>query len=137
MGREVRFVSPDWKHPKKENGSYRPLYNRSILADQMEDGEEPILESDVMPDFGSSATHFQMYEDTSEGTPISPAFATKKELAKWLADNKASAFADITATYEQWLVTIEIGNAVSAVIDSTGLKSGAETTASSTAKEGE
>jgi len=46
-----------------------------------------------------------MYENTSEGTPISPPFETPEELARWLADNNASAFGGMTATYEQWLAT--------------------------------
>jgi hypothetical protein len=44
-----------------------------------------------------------MYEDTSEGTPISPAFGTPETLAQWLADTGASASGDMTATYEEWL----------------------------------
>lgn len=61
------------------------------------------------------ATHLMMYEDTSEGTPISPAFATPEELARWLADNNASAFADLTASYAAWLRMIQAGWAPSAV----------------------
>lgn len=69
---------------------------------------------DYMPDWpAEQRTHLMMYEDTSEGTPISPAFATPEELARWLADTGASAFGDSTATYEQWLrvarVTIAVG----------------------------
>lgn len=52
-------------------------------------------------------THYMMYQNTSEGTPISPAFATPEELAHWLADNNASTFADMTATYEQWLSIVK------------------------------
>lgn len=48
-------------------------------------------------------THLMMYEDVSEGTPISPAFKTPEELARWLADNKADAFAGHPATYEEWI----------------------------------
>ncbi len=67
------------------------------------DGERPVAE-DYMPEFEpSTATLFCMYEDTSEGTPISPAFETPEELARWLVDNKASSFGSMTATYEQWL----------------------------------
>jgi hypothetical protein len=36
-------------------------------------------------------THFQLYESTSEGTPLSPVFATADEVCEWAADN-ASAF---------------------------------------------
>lgn len=87
-------------------------------------GERPKPE-DYMPDWpDDERTHFMMYEDTSEGTPISPAFATAEELAHWLADTGASAFADMTATYEQWLSTIRRGSAISAVMTSAGMVSG-------------
>jgi hypothetical protein len=71
-------------------------------------------------------THLMMYEDTSEGTPISPAFETPEELARWLADNGASAFADHTATYEQWLATCRGSWAPSAVIENGVMRSGVE-----------
>lgn len=35
-----------------------------------------------------SATWFQVYETVSEGTPITPPFATKAELIDWLCTNK-------------------------------------------------
>ena len=70
-----------------------------------------------MPDWpAEQRTHFMMYEDTSEGTPISPAFATAEELARWLADNNASAFANQTASYDAWLSTINRGFAHSATL---------------------
>ena len=70
-------------------------------------------------------THLMMYETTSEGTPISPAFETAEELARWLADTGASSFGDATATYEQWMETIRAGSAPSAVFSSDrGLESG-------------
>lgn len=73
--------------------------------------------SDYMPDWSAEErTHFMMYEDTSEGTPISPAFKTAEELAHWLADTGASSFGNDTATYDQWLAMIKRGFAVSAVV---------------------
>jgi hypothetical protein len=81
---------------------------------------------EYMPDFKpEEATHLMMYETCSEGTPISPAFATAEELARWLADTGASAFAYQGATYEQWLATIQSGFAPSAVFtQAEGLQSG-------------
>jgi hypothetical protein len=77
------------------------------------------------PDWpAESQTHYMMYEDTSEGTPISPAFETPEELARWLADTGASAFGDMTATYEQWLATIKRRWAVSAVVRNGKIDSG-------------
>lgn len=61
-------------------------------------------------------THLQMYETCTEGTPISPVMETPEELARWLADNDASAFGDMTATYEQWLAVCKDGWAPSAVM---------------------
>ena len=82
---------------------------------------------DYMPDWPEDQrTHLMMYETTSEGTPISPAFETSEDLARWLADNHASAFGGMTATYEQWLGMIKAGWAPSAVCDSTGMHSGVE-----------
>lgn len=92
----------------------------------MEEPDEPNPEY-YMPNWkDEETTHFMMYENTSEGTPISPAFATPEELATWLADTGASSFADYTATYEQWLSTINRGFAVSAVMDGNGFRSGVE-----------
>lgn len=66
-----------------------------------------------------------MYETTSEGTPISPAFTSPEELARWLTDTGASAFGKDTATYEQWLRVCQGGYAPSAIYTSDGgLQSG-------------
>lgn len=71
-----------------------------------------------MPDWPEAErTHYMMYEDTSEGTPISPAFATPEELARWLADTGASSFAGCTASYEGWLRVARGGFAPSAVLE--------------------
>lgn len=60
--------------------------------------------ADYMPNWpDAERTHIAMYEDTTEGTPISPVFKTGEALAHWLADNNASSFGDHTATYESWL----------------------------------
>jgi hypothetical protein len=81
-----------------------------------------------MPDWPESErTHYMMYEDTSEGTPISPAFETPEELAKWLSDNSASSFGRWTATYDQWLGLIKgPGWCPSMVSDGTTIISGVE-----------
>lgn len=90
------------------------------------DTSRPVAE-DYMPDWPEAErTHLMMYEDTSEGTPISPAFETPEELARWLADNNASAFGGSTATYEQWLGMARGGWAPSMVIDSGRMMSGVE-----------
>ena len=44
---------------------------------------------------------FQLWETTSEGSPISPVFATLDELCAWCADH-ATTFADFRASADQW-----------------------------------
>jgi hypothetical protein len=74
-------------------------------------------EEDYMPDWPEpKRTHLMMYETCSEGTPISPAFLTPEELARWLVDNNASAFGGDTASYKGWLRVARGGYACSAVI---------------------
>jgi len=75
---------------------------------------------------------WQMWETTSEGSPISPVFATPEELARWLADTGASASGRETATYKAWLGMIRRGWAPSAVMDAKGFRSGVEAVAEQT-----
>jgi hypothetical protein len=64
MGREVRRVPSGWEHPKDASGTYTPL--------------------DCPPWTAEDATHFQLYETVTEGTPLSPVFATTAELVEHL-----------------------------------------------------
>jgi len=175
MGREVRMVPADWRHPKDKDGNYIPMFDTDYedavrqweaedLPEWLEgarlwaagfvktssDGIVPIAKVAVdaktarsyasvpepptyewwagdvpskprpehyMPSWSEAErTHFMMYEDTSEGTPISPAFATPEELARWLADNGASAFAGETATFDQWLAMIHRGSSIASAM---------------------
>jgi hypothetical protein len=80
---------------------------------------------EYMPEWPEEeCTHYQMYEVCTEGTPISPVMASPEELARWLADNDASAFGSMTATYEQWLCVCLGAFAPSAIVSSNGLVSG-------------
>lgn len=49
---------------------------------------------------------WQMWETTSEGSPISPVFATAEELADYLAATGASMFGNTTASRDRWLSII-------------------------------
>lgn len=151
MGREVRRVPADWQHPKytAENAPFERAIGRYIpmletgyaeaAAEFLEKANAEGLQKaldyygkapeahEYMPGWPEDQrTHFMMYEDTSEGTPISPAFATPEELARWLADTGASAFADQTASYEAWLRIAKGGFAPSAILTASGLQSGVE-----------
>lgn len=92
MGREIRRVPPNWEHPKDENGHHRPLFDRTYdqaLADWQEhDDADPDYKPNpahYRPAFAEGeATHYQVYEDVTEGTPVSPVFATLSEVEQWL-----------------------------------------------------
>jgi hypothetical protein len=113
MGREVRRVSKDWEHPKDEKGNYIPMhdefvYNKEEIEEGLRDGwlkdDPPFYGCDVMPQWTEEEkTHYQMYENVTEGTPISPVFETPEELATWLVESGADSGAGRRATYEQWL----------------------------------
>jgi hypothetical protein len=133
MGREVRRVPADWQHPRAGSryiplyeGPYeqvletwqktfvewcqvRPQYCPDEDYAPTEEafrgwyGDPPDREM-YMPSWSEQeATHWMMYEDTSKGTPLSPAFATAEECARWCAENGTSAFGDMVADYEWWM----------------------------------
>ena len=109
------------------NGGWQPREGDELTSAYVDwCGMRPIPE-DYMPQWTpEEATHFMMYESCSEGTPISPAFATPEEVARWCADNGASAFADMTAPYEAWLRIAQGGYAPSMVLENGKLQSGVE-----------
>ena len=137
MGRECRRVPPDWKHPKTENGHYAPLLDGADYAGRLKQWEAEKAEWDIgnFPDYAleesrtmsyeewagprpkpenympvwsnEEATHFMMYENTSEGTPISPAFAVPEECAQWCVDNGSSAVGSKTADFDFWMRVID------------------------------
>ena len=97
------------------------------LADWLKDEGTPPDPAYYMPEWSAEErTHFMMYEDTSEGTPISPAFATPEELARWCADNGASAFGRSTASYDAWLRIARGGFAPSMIMTNGVMQSGVE-----------
>lgn len=143
MGREVRRVAANWEHPKDSiRGGYKGRFEGDRYLNELEDWEDSYKENglqETLDDYGpppekedympswteEEKTHYQMYENTSEGTPISPVMDSIESLAHWLADNKASAFAGETATYDEWLSMCTQGYAPSAVYTpNTGLISG-------------
>lgn len=122
MSREVRKVPANWEHPKDAGGKIIPLYpsfpyKQSEIEEGLKDGwlEDcpPHYGLDIMPDWPETErTHWQMYESVTEGTPISPVMESPEALARWLADNKASAGPYATASYQQWLAMIDAGFSV-------------------------
>ncbi len=135
---DFNAVAKQWdvEREKWESGErpdYAPIeeYPLDYPFDQWE-GKRPYSQ-DYMPQWPDcERTHYMMYETTSEGTPISPAFATPEELAQWLVDNKASALAQQTASYEAWLRIANGGYAQSAIMINGNLESGVQALAKDT-----
>jgi hypothetical protein len=70
-------------------------------------GERPRDEY-YMPLWGKSEmTHYQLYETTTEGTPLSPVMSSLKELAEWLGENNINAYADLPLTEDDWLAALK------------------------------
>lgn len=127
----------NWEHPKQlAHGShdFKPLHDGRHADDvkAFEDcpddyfNRRPEL-SNYMPKWPEDvAVGYQIYENTTEGTPISPVMASPEELARWLVDNKASTFADQTGTYEGWLQVAKGDWAPSMVITDGVMQSGVE-----------
>lgn len=71
-------------------------------------GERP-RKRDYMPDWvKSSRTHYQAYNTNTEGTPISPAFKSQEELARWLAfSDDIDVGCLCKTTYDEWLEFIK------------------------------
>ena len=123
MGREIRNVPPNWKHPehsddnRRARGQLQPMYDQTFderfaewlvefdrvrsgkltdierecyprgLADWLIDEGQPVDPAYYRPWQDDEATWFQLWETVSEGTPVTPPFATKQELADYLAAN--------------------------------------------------
>lgn len=125
--REVRPVPMDWQHPQ-EGGTYRdgtpryvPLFSRADLRRdlaeldrQAEAGDlasmEPVFFQDYMPEIPEGTPYgYQLYETTTEGTPVSPVFATLEELAAWCERGATVFRRDQFWTREQWLASFRNG----------------------------
>lgn len=111
MGREIRMVPPNWEHPKKYDGRYQPMYNRTFkesVKDWLDgfkkwyNGERseenrgfeyweyegnPPDRDYYVPEWDVEPTWYQVYETVSEGTPVTPPFETKEELIDYLVEH--------------------------------------------------
>src|SRR5262245_21266761 len=69
MGRRIVKVPANFEHPKDTDGDYIPGAHHQILY--------------ALPTQARDC--FQIYEDVSEGTPVSPIFPTEEALRDWLS----------------------------------------------------
>jgi hypothetical protein len=137
LSRKVRRVPMDWQHPTDERGDFVPLLGRDwateaeqwdrekaewdrgeypYYADEASkamtfeawDGPRPVPE-DYMPVFPADAElGICMYEDVTEGTPISPVYPDseqgRSDMAEYLAAHPAGISDGMTA--DDWLAVI-------------------------------
>lgn len=82
----------NWERESKEweDGTHEDLVKGYVSKDYyptLEDYEPKPERESYMPEWSSEeATWLQVYETVSEGTPISPAFATPEELIDYLVE---------------------------------------------------
>ena len=109
-------AASDWDEGavKWDEGLIWDYFNYPTKAWKPKQGHEPYsytswagprpVEDNYMPVFPKgTATCLCMYENTTEGTPISPAFATAEELARWLVDNSISAGGGWPGSFDYWM----------------------------------
>jgi hypothetical protein len=94
-------VAADWVHPKDGRGHDVPLYEwfgydedgiAEAVAEGRADPSKPYYGLPMMPRWKpEELSHVQYYEATSEGTPLSPAFPTVEELARWCFEHENDA----------------------------------------------
>ena len=101
----------DWfeQNEKWENGTHPDLIAEPELKNEfplfaMWHGDSPNVKYYQAKKYTEEElTHIQLYETTSEGTPLSPVFHKDdfEQLCEW-AEKNATTFADFKATKEQW-----------------------------------
>ena len=75
-------------------------------------------------DWDEKKNGYQVWQDVSEGSPISPVFKKAEDLAKWMVEHDDTVTAG--TSYNAWLKMIkELGGCPSGIASSTsGVKSG-------------
>lgn len=116
MGYTIRRVPKDWNHPKDSRGYYKPLYDqdyetesnlwkdgyvkfykrgmdKQLNCEYWEYGGMPPDSEFYRPKWDSKqCTNYMLYENTSQGTPVSPSFENINDLTKWFYENQVSLF---------------------------------------------
>ncbi len=113
MGREIRKVPKGWEHPRDERGHFQPLHDRTFkeVAEEWWSSAVAWHKGDVSEidekyrkkypwywqfngdpptsiyyrdEFTAPADCFQIYENVSEGTPVSPVFDSIDDMIAWM-----------------------------------------------------
>lgn len=104
MGRELRRVPMGWQHPKNEHGHYVPMYDQTYQEALLNtDGDwtpNPLYYRPVWPE--NAVMGYCVYEDVTEGTPISPVFSSAYQVYSWLRDQGYSVLAAANFVEMKW-----------------------------------
>jgi hypothetical protein len=82
-------VPPGWEHPRDGHGRHIPLFDRNPDPQEAIDEELPDVADRVpaMPGWApEEASCYQVYENVTEGTPVSPVFDSLDGVRDWLVD---------------------------------------------------
>lgn len=118
------------KHPSQvdaeKHGTKHPeMYERTFYAYSSWESQSPDPESYRRP-FTSDATHYQVYETVSEGTPVSPVFATTGEMIHWLTTVPMGGVNKVPLTHKAAEKFVEYESAPSFIMGSHGMRTGVE-----------
>lgn len=122
MGREIKRIHIDFDLFEREgattwkgylldaikcplcDGSKKSLKGKSCPLCWGEGEVSPVIEPSKGYDF-EKTDGYQVWQDVSEGGPVSPVFMKPEDLAKWMVENDDSITRD--TTYEGWLKFIK------------------------------
>jgi len=142
MGREVKRIHIDFdlfERGKEESNTWKG-YLLDVIKCLLCNGTKKNLKGKTCPlCYGDGEVHpklepakgydwektngYQIWQDVSEGGPMSPVFLKPEDLANWMIENDDSVTRD--TTYKGWLKFIkEESSAPSMVMRTDGLKSG-------------
>ena len=123
MGREIRNVPEGWEHPRYSAadapnpttvGAYRPQFEQTLVQRVAADPDYADVDPAAFrPENMSGGTHVQLYECTTEGTPISPVFRDVETVTRHLLehgddrDRKWSTDAVRHITQHRFMITSE------------------------------
>ena len=146
MGREVKIVSLDfdWYESHNREGDKWAetwkgyLFDYDLVCFLCEekkvnlkgkdcplcDGEGKLAPRFEPPkEWDDKKNGYQIWEDVSEGSPVSPVFKNPEDLAKWMVKNDDSITKG--TSYEVWLKMIKkVGSAPSMIMVNGGMSSG-------------
>lgn len=121
----IQGKHPTQLHTAEVGTAYPEMYEPTFYAYSSYESTSPDPDSYRRP-FTSEATHYQVYETVSEGTPVSPVFATTDEMVDWLSTVPMGGVNKEPLSRKAAEKFVEYEYAPSFIVDSGGLRTGVE-----------